>query len=231
MRVARPRIEIFVVARGRLLADAVAEALDAEADLEVLGRDADLRQAAERLRKARLDIVVVDTAMVPEPSRLWIRSLAARRPDLKILSIGLDDDEAVLQCFEAGVFGHLPRGASLGRLIDVVRMVGGGTPTCSPGQIASIMTRINELAARIEPLATRSARQPGRIPLTLRERQVLEAVVRGLYNQEIAQELGLALSTVKVHVRKILKKLGAPNRRAAAQRALELDLFDPSARA
>ena len=223
------RIEIFVVARARLLAHAVARALDAETDLAVLGCCCDLGQAAEALRRRRLDIVVLDTALVPEPARPWIRRLAAERPDLRILSIGLDGEAEILQCLEAGAVGYLPRGASLEQLVERIRIVASGAPTCPPKLVAAVMARIHELAARIEPLTACSAPENGTLSLTAREHQVLEAAARGLDNREIAGLLGLALSTVKAHVHKILRKFGVPNRRVAAQRALELGLLDSSA--
>jgi DNA-binding NarL/FixJ family response regulator len=85
---------------------------------------------------------------------------------------------------------------------------------------ASVMKRANDqAAASFGPRRTASAGRGLEVPLTPREQEVLALLAAGLSNAEIAERLFISLSTAKVHVQHILKKLGAKTRLQAAMQA------------
>ena len=140
---------------------------------------------------------IIVPALVPSLRHGSVPYSYAAAPAVKVLVLGLDDGVEIGECLAAGASGCLPGRAALGDLIGTLRAVHEGA---APGASAGAH-------------------------LTPREQEVLRLVIAGRRNQEIADQLFIALPTVKIHVHKILKKLRVHNRREAARLALESGLF------
>lgn len=116
--------------------------------------------------------------------------------------------EDVWAALRAGVRGYLPTSLECTTMLDALRLLACGLAIFPP------MTDLP--AERPTAFSNRAAESPSRMGLTVREREVLLALQSGKTNKAIASELGVSLSTVKVHIRSVFRKTGAQNRTEAA---------------
>ena len=121
------------------------------------------------------------------------------------------EDDKVLPAVRAGAAGYLLKDVGPPELVRAIRTVHGGEALLHPAVAARVLEEVAAPAPALTPAPPRG--DPG---LTPREREVLALVARGLANKRIAQELGIAEKTVKIHVSRILHKLGVADRTQAA---------------
>jgi DNA-binding NarL/FixJ family response regulator len=143
-------------------------------------------------------------------------------PEARVIVVGIaeDDESEIIACAEAGVAGYHLRADSLYDLLTLLSKVGNGESLCSPKVSAILLKRLSTLATQRRPV-------PKELVLTAREIQILRLLESGLSNQQIADQLYIALHTVKNHVHSVLNKLGVSTRAAAA--AYSRHFLDPEA--
>jgi DNA-binding NarL/FixJ family response regulator len=192
--------------------------LETQDELQVVGEAGDGREAVERARELRPDVVLMDIRMphvdgVEATARL---SAAGIDPPPRVLVLTTFDlDEYVFGALRAGAAGFLLKDAPRERLVEAIRVVHAGEALLSP----SITRRlVEDFAARTDPLEPPTALLD---ELTPREREVLVLVARGLSNGEVAERLVVTEATVKSHVGSLLLKLGLRDRVQAVVFAYE----------
>jgi DNA-binding NarL/FixJ family response regulator len=197
----------MVVSDIRLYRDGLAELLDRESALHVVGSAASV-PAALILGAAHLPGVILVDMALSEPLAA-VAILAAAVPGARIIAVTVPEREAdVLACIEAGAFGYVSREASLQELVRAVISAANGETLCSPRIAAVLVRRVAVLAA--SRVSDQSAH------LTPREQQVVALIVDGLSNRQIARRLSIEIATVKNHVHNILGKLAARSRKEVA---------------
>jgi DNA-binding NarL/FixJ family response regulator len=134
-------------------------------------------------------------------------------PDVRVIVLGMseDDEAGIVACAEAGVAGYHLRNESLDDLLTLIRRVAAGETSCSPRVSAILLRRLSALATKRQPA-------PQELVLTGREAQILRMLEMGLTNRDIADELCIAVHTVKNHVHSVLTKMGVSTRAEAAAR-------------
>ena len=171
------------------------------------------------LESAAPDVLLVDLGL-PDVSGLEVvRFAAARRPDCDILVISMFGDEAnVLAALEAGARGYLLKG-SLARdiTIDIRDLRDGGSPL-SPIIARQVLKRL-QAPPRPTPAAPEECRLSGR------EGEILNAIARGFSYAETAQMLGIGVSTVHSHLKRIYGKLAVHSKTEAVFEANRLGLL------
>ena len=203
----RRRIRVGIVSDVRLYRDGIAQSLSSREVLHVMGTAPDRVGALTLGETLREDILLLDVAMADSLS--IIRSLADELPDLKIVGFALDEvEDDIVACAEAGIVGYVSRDASLETLVEVLESASRNELICSP-QIASRLLR--RLAVK-----PGSVGHPAEALLTRREREIWQALDRGLANKEIATEFGIEVTTAKNHVHNLLAKLEVSSRAEAA---------------
>jgi DNA-binding NarL/FixJ family response regulator len=193
--------------------------LRAEPDMDVVAEAADGREAVERARELRPDVVLMDIRMPGLDGIEATRRVTALDPPARVLVLTTFDlDEYVYESLRAGASAFLLKDAPEEQLVAAVRVVADGGSLFSP----SVTRRVIEQFARPAPAEVTALSQ-----LTAREQEVLRLVARGRSNAEIASELVVSEHTAKTHVASILQKLDLRNRVQAVVLAYETGLIRP----
>jgi DNA-binding NarL/FixJ family response regulator len=198
-----------------------------EKGIEVVGEAEDGRRAVELTRTLRPDLVLMDVRM-PEMDGLEATRLIKREHlSVSVLVVTTyDDPDYLLEAVKAGAAGYVLKGATKEQLVEAVHRALSGEPLLDPALSMRLLKRLaGEESDR--PDARDEPAKPLVEALTPRELEVLELLVRGKTNREIASELFSSEGTVKLQVRHIIRKLGTSDRTQAAVRATELGLVSP----
>jgi two-component system, NarL family, response regulator LiaR len=202
------RIRVFIVDDHPMIRAGLAAMIDGESDLVRVGEAAHGQDAVRLIPAAAPDVVLMDLVMPQLDGIAAISLLRPRMPSTKFVVLtSLVDPAEVDRAIAAGANGYLLKNASAQELVAVIRAAHTGRRTLAP-EVTDAM------------IARRQNAAPG-ADLTPRERELLALMTRGLNNQEIASELGIALPTVKFHITNILGKLHADNRTEAVLTALK----------
>ncbi len=203
---------VFVVDDHEIVRIGLAGLINATEDLEVVGEAATKRQAVARVAATRPDVVVLDVRL-PDGSGIdACRDIRSNDAGVRCLMLtAFDDDEASRACVLAGASGYVLKDIRGERLVEGIRRVARGE---------SLLTPL--LAARVATSLGLDRRDATARALTIRERQVLDLISRGLTNRQIGEHLDLAEKTVKNYVSRVLNKLGMERRTQAAVFAAEL---------
>ncbi len=173
-------------------------------DMSVVAEGTNGQQAVELYRKHKPDVTLIDLRMPVMGGVEAIQTIRREFPDARLIVLTtFDGDEDIYRSLQAGAQGYLLKDMFFEELEDAIRKVNGGA------------RRIPTLVA--ERLAERMISSD----LTSRELQVLEEIVRGKSNKEIASALQISEATVKSHINNILGKLGVTDRTQAATTALQ----------
>ncbi len=193
--------------------DDICRALKHAGRFEVAAQAADAAGAVQSALRERPDVCLLDLRM-PGGGLAAVWEIAARVPETKIVVLTVSDEDADLfAALRAGVKGYLLKTMNMNRLPDALDGVCSGEAAIHRTLIARVLERFRRREpARWQPLA----REASRRRLTVREWEVLELLADGGSTAEIAAQLVLSRSAVRVHIASIVRKLGVADRAAAA---------------
>ena len=197
-------IKVLCVDDHPLVRKGIASILANESDIVMVGEASNGAEAVEMFRRFHPDVVLMDLRMPEMDGIAATRAIRAITPDARIIALtSYDGDQDIFKALDAGVRGYLLKEMVHTEVLRAVRTVHAGKRLVPP-----------EVTGRLGDQALHSA-------LTPREVEVLGHVARGLANKEIAEQLGTASGTVKMHIQNILAKLGASDRTHAVTIAIE----------
>jgi len=189
-------------------------------DLEVVGEAATAAQAVALARSLRPDLALMDVRMPDGDGLSATRAIRQESPATAVVMVTMHDNpEYLLEALRAGAAGYVLKDATHDEVLRTVRRVLAGEVLLTPNVASRLLKRLVP-----EERSPSSGRQEPPPHLTSREQTVLRLVADGATNREIASALHLSAGTVKVHVERILAKLGVAHRTQAAVRAIELGL-------
>jgi two-component system response regulator DevR len=199
-------IRVFLVDDHEIVRRGIADLLNRERDMQVVGEAGTVRSALPRIAACHPDVAVLDVRL-PDGSGIDLcRDVRSADASVRCLILtAYDDDEASYAAVLAGASGYVLKNIQGKGLLESIRRVARGDSLLGTGVTRSVVSR---LTAPVDS-------SPG-LDLTLRERQVLGLIARGLTNREIGVELGLAEKTVKNYVSGLFAKLGVARRAQAA---------------
>jgi len=205
------RITVFLLAENRLLREALARVLDSKHDIRVVAAVAFDARTRERVSELRPRILAVDSSVFAHAGLDFIESIRRAVPDTRILLVGMESDKKTfLRSVRAGVSGYVIKDASANEVVAAVRSVAYDCAVCPPKLYAALFEQV----ANPDPKSYSAKLQP---ELTRREQQLVKMIGQGLSNKEIANQLNLSEQTVKNHIHRILRKLGAADRLSAVE--------------
>jgi DNA-binding NarL/FixJ family response regulator len=190
--------------------------LDLQDGIEVVGEAADGDEAIREAERLQPDVILIDLVMPRLDGVQAMRELRERVPRVRaVVLTSFLDDKHLLPAMRAGAAGYLLKSVQPQELARAVRAAVAGEALIDPAVAARLVETLEDGGdERVEQL-------------TPRERAVLALIGRGLPNKRIADELGIAEKTVKVHVSHVLAKLGVDDRTQAALFAVREGLVGP----
>jgi DNA-binding NarL/FixJ family response regulator len=198
--------------------------LEAEPDLEVVGEAADGATGVSMASSLHPDVVLMDVRMPGMDGIQATAAITASRSSKVLILTTYDLDQYVFAGLKAGASGFLLKDAPPEELTSAIRTVAAGEAVLAP-------TATRRLIDQFAPLLPDPGRQDDRdtvlSKLTDRERTVFAQLATGRSNREIATELHLSEGTVKIHVGRVLTKLGLRDRVQAVVLAYESGLITP----
>ncbi len=223
--------KILIVDDHALVREGTRAVLSGEPDLEVIGEAEDGQQALELCRSLRPDLVLMDVRMPQMNGLAATRSIKAEMPSIVVLMLTTyENPDYLSESIEAGAAGYVLKEAPKERLINAIRRALGGESPLNQELTMKLLRRlIKENRQKPEqqpsPQPQEQPQEQLSEPLTARELEVLELLVQGKTNPQIAGDLVVSIGTVKAHVQHIISKLGVSDRTQAAVRAVKLGIF------
>jgi len=207
------RVGVFLLAENRLLREALARILDKKSDITVVGACSFSPPVVEQIIKARPDVLVMDSFTSATSHVEFIREARCRVHGLKVVMIGMDPDEqAFLRSVREGAMGYVLKDASALEVVAAVRAVASDEGVCPPQLCAALFRYVARQWNQVPSFQVKVS-----LGLTNREQQLVLLIGRGLTNKEIAAQLQLAEQTVRNHVHRMLRKVGASDRLAVVE--------------
>lgn len=217
------KFEVYLLAENRLLREALSRILNKKGDIRICGAAPLNPDTEARVAELKPDILLADATVLEAPAVNIIPNLRKRLPELRIVMIGMDSNrESFLQAVRTGVQGYVLKDASAAEVAAAVRAVINHEAVCPPSLISILFDSVAKWQAGLP-----TARVQRQLGLSRREQQLIHMIGEGLTNKEIATQLGLSEQTVKNHVHRMLRKVGATDRLTIVERWNEARLLPP----
>lgn len=213
MMMAKDKIRVMLVDDHAVVRRGLSTFFLTSDDLRLVGEATGGEEAVRLCESLQPDVVLMDLVMPGMDGVEATRTIRERWPHIRVIALtSFETDELVQGALQAGAISYLLKNVTALELAEAIRAAHTGRSTLAP-EATQVLVRA---AQQPEP--------PGQ-DLTPREREVLALLVQGLSNNEIAEQLTLAHSTVKFHVSNILSKLGASSRAHAVALAVQHKLI------
>ncbi|GMQ78355.1 MAG: response regulator transcription factor [Anaerolineae bacterium] len=209
-------IRIMLVDDHDMVRRGLAAFLNVKADLELVGEARDGLEALSMIEDCQPDVILMDLVMPKMDGATATRKILQKHPNIQIIALtSFQEQELIRDALQAGAIGYLLKNVSVDDLAAAIRAAYAGQSTLAPEAVQALLqSGLSSGQTRID------------YGLTPREMEVLELVVAGLNNREIAEELFVSRATAKAHVSHILDKMDVSNRAEAITLAFRNKLVD-----
>lgn len=201
------QIRVFVLDDHEMIRRGIADLLEAEADITVVGEAGTAAEALGRIPVTHPHVAILD-ARLPDGNGIEVcREIRSTAPEIRCLILtSYDDNDAIFAAVMAGAAGYLLKEVRGNNLVDAIRQIAAGNSLIDPAVTERLLVRLRDGKPQDARLAS----------LTAREREVLILISDGHTNREIGERLFLTEKTVKNYVSSLLAKLGMQRRTQAA---------------
>ncbi|CAJ97116.1 DNA-binding response regulator, NarL/FixJ family [Cupriavidus necator] len=209
-------IRILLIDDHTLFRSGIRALLQRQADFEIVDEAADGVEGIKRAKQHRPDVILLDLNMPGLSGLEALQLLVEDLPRTAVIVLTVSEEaEELAAALRGGARGYLIKNIETEALIAGIRRAAAGEPVISDSMTAKLVAQFRA------PAPVAAARQDEAPRLTAREREIVQGLARGESNKEIARDLGVAESTVKIHVQNILKKLNLASRVQVAVYAVE----------
>ncbi len=208
-------IRVVFVDDHEMVRIGVSSYLSAQPDIEVVGEADDGKKGVELALELRPDIILMDLVMKEMDGIEATRQIIEQWPEAKIIIVtSFLDDEKVYPALEAGATSYMLKTSKAGEIANAVRATYHGQSVLEPEVTGKMMVKMRQKNTHLP-----------HEDLTTREIEILLLMAEGKTNQDIANDLFIALKTVKTHVSNILSKLNVQDRTQAVIYAFKHSLI------
>lgn len=208
-------IRILLVDDHEMVRIGVSAYLQAQVDMEVAGEAVNGEEAVKMALELRPDVILMDMVMPVMNGAEATEAIINQWPEAKIMIVtSFLDDDKVYPALKAGAVSYILKTSKASRIADSIRETMNGTPVLEPEVMTKMMKQMRHDRVLHEDL-------------TEREMEILLLLATGYTNQEIADELFIAVKTVKTHVSNLLAKLEVHDRTQAVIYAFQHKLVSP----
>jgi len=201
-------IRVLIVDDHAILRMGLASLLSSKCEIEVAGDASDGPSGIRKALKLKPDVVIMDLMMPGMDGIEATKELLAKAPESKILILTtFGTSNGINDALEAGAMGAVMKNCDFSELADAIRAVASGK--------RYVAADVERILSADPPVAALSPRQT----------EILQSIVRGLSNPEIAKQLGISVDMVKEHVESLFQKIGAANRTEAVAIAFRKHLL------
>lgn len=205
------KVRIVVIDDHTLFRRGITALLARVPDFEVVGEAADGFEGIKAVAAGKPDVVLLDLNMPGISGVEATQAILRETPGAHIVILTVSEEaEDLMAVLRAGALGYLLKNIESDFLVDSIRRAASGDSVMSPEMTGKLL---RELRAGTDTAAVPE--------LSPREREIVACLTRGASNKEIARDLGVAESTVKIHVQHILRKLDLTSRVQVAVWAIE----------
>ena len=206
------KIRIMITDDHPVVREGLSAMLSREQDFEVVGEAVNGREAIEKARNLKPDVVLMDLRMPEVDGVEAMRQIRVNNPDIKFIVLTTyDNDEYIFRGIEAGARAYLLKDSPREEMFRAIRVVSEGGSLIEPAVAGKVLDRFAELSRQVQVPAT----------LSEREVEVLRLIAKGISNKIIATSLSISESTVKTHVQSIFNKLEVNDRTEAVTEAIK----------
>ncbi len=203
-------IRVLLVDDQDIFRQGLADLLDLEDDLAIIGQARNGYEAIEQASQLQPDVVLMDIRMPVCDGVMATREIHQRYPWIRILVLTtFDEDEYICQSLQAGALGYLLKSTPTSQVSTAIRTLHQGHSQLGPTIALKVFSQIN-------PIPVTKSSDSVRYQLSDREKEILILLGKGLKNREIAQQLYLSEGTVKNYISRILSEMGMRDRTQAA---------------
>ncbi len=218
-------IRVLLVDDTALFRSALAQLIDAQADLAVVGQAANGLEGVELAHQLEPDVVILDAEMPVMDGLTAAGHLREQLPRVKVVMLTVcEDDDHFLGAIRLGVHGYLLKDLHPDELYTMIRAVMRDEAPVAPALVGRLLAELRDADHVARPAA--KASQP---TLSQRELEIMQLVAQGLSNREVGRRLTITEGTVKNHVHNALHKLKMDNRIQAAAYIVRQGLGTPPA--
>ena len=198
-------IKVLLAEDHTIVRKGIRALLDAVTDIEVVGEAENGREAVEKVGQLLPDVVLMDNTMPTLNGLEATRQIKKQFPEIMVLILTMHtDEEYIFQFLQAGASGYLIKKTAPKELVSAIKAVHRGDSFLSPSISRKV---IDEYLRHVEE----TDKTDSYTQLTNREREVLQLIVEGLSNKEIAEQLHLSVKTIGNHRINLMEKLDIHN--------------------
>ncbi len=213
-----PKTRIFIVDDHLIFREGLTEILKLQKDFEVVGDSGSVKESAALIARHKPDILLLDLRLTGEFGLDLLRRVPELSPNTRtIVLTGSDEPPDVVEAMRRGARGFVQKHSPTEMILKSIRKVAEGEIWLDSTMTENVLQAFQSNAPKPEP---------GVPPISPRERQIVELVIEGCKNKEIARRLYISEKTVKNHLSNIFEKMGVSDRVELALHVMEKKILE-----